>query len=136
MALFEKTEYRMYDRVSAEMLYPGVQDFWTKEGFSVIRVSPYRIQGESHDSRIGLRRTFSLTVHEQGDATYLDLQMQAKITDLGIVGGAAAAFICLPVAVVAGAVSYHEYDKDSKELNRRFWDYMGLVSRSMGAPNN
>jgi hypothetical protein len=136
ISVFEKTEYRMFGGVNAETFFPGLQDFWIKEGFSTVRVSPYRILGESFDSRIGLKRNFALTVYEQAGVTYMDLQLQAKVTDFGMVGGAAAAFICLPIAVVAGAISYHEYDKDAKELNRRFWDYMGLVSRSMGAPNN
>ena len=130
--MFDRREYRSFRGVRAEQLDPGVHDFWAKEGFSVVRASPWRIEGESFDSRIGLRRKFSLTMHEQEGTTYMDLQVQAKVTDLGIVGGVIVAVICLPIAAIGGLVSYHEYEKDAGLLNYRFWDYMGLVARSQG----
>ena len=128
--MFEKRDYQLFSGINKELLSQPACHYWANQGFYVTQVSPYRIQGESYDSRIGLKRKFSLTMHEQGGNTYLDLQFQAKITDIGMIGGIAAAVIFLPLAIVGGLVSYNDYETDANDLNDRFWEYMGMISKS------
>jgi hypothetical protein len=128
MLMFEKRDYQMFNGTNKEQFYQTACHYWASQGFYVTRQSPYRIQGESFDSRIGLKRKFSLNLHEQEGNTYLDLQFQAKITDIGMFGGLAAAVICLPIALIGGAYSYSEYESDSNDFTNRFWEYMNQIA--------
>jgi hypothetical protein len=130
--MFEKREYRMYNNVKRQDLYPQVCDYWARLGFYVGQISPFQIRGESFHSNIGLRREFYLRLDEQNDVTYVDLMFRARITDAGAIGGAAAAVLFWPVAVVGGAVSYTEYENDARNLMFNFWGFMDQIANQKG----
>ncbi|UCF07421.1 MAG: zinc ribbon domain-containing protein [Thermoplasmata archaeon] len=132
--MFEKREFRRYQGVKREDIYPQICDFWARQGFYVAQLSPFHIQGQSYISKIGLRREFFLRMDEQGGNTYIDLQFQAKITDEGLVGGAAAAVIFWPVALVGGALSYKEYEDDARNLMWSFWGFVDQMTNQSGVP--
>jgi hypothetical protein len=113
-------------------VYQQICDFWRGQGFYVGQISPFHITGESYHSTVGLKREFSLMMHEEGGSTYLDLEFKAKITDEGLIGGAAATTIFWPVAVVGGAYSYSEYENDAQRLMGSFWSYVDQVTNSRG----
>jgi hypothetical protein len=122
--MFEKREYRMYRGVIKDKILPEVTDFWSKQGFYVSQISPYYLYGQSYYERIGLRREFYLYIDEKDGDTYINLHFFAKITDTGTIGGLAAAVIAWPVAVVGGAISYHEYEKEASSLMYHFWMHL------------
>ena len=132
--MFEKREYRMYQGVEREHIYPQICDFWARHGFYVAQMSPFQIQGQSYHQKIGLRREFHLRMDELQGSTYLDPQFQAKISDEGLVGGAVAAVIFLPVAVVGGAISYSEYEDDAKNLMGSFWAFVDQLTNTRSIP--
>ena len=132
--MFSKRNYRLYRGVKRESVYPQVCDFWARNGFYVAQVSPYHIRGESYHSKIGLKREFELRLDEQGGDTYADLHFAAKITDTGLIGGAVAAVIFWPVALVGGAISYSDYEGDANNLMGSFWAYLDQVASIPGAP--
>jgi hypothetical protein len=131
--MFEKRDYRMYQNVKRGDIYTQVCDFWTGQGFYVAQISPFHITGESYHSKVGLKREFSLRIDEQEGGIYLDLEFKAKITDEGLIGGAAATIIFWPVALVGGAYSYTEYENDAQRLMGSFWSYVDGITNSRGA---
>jgi hypothetical protein len=130
--MFEKRDYRVYKGVKTNKIYPQICDFWTRQGFYVTQISPVQIQGESYQSNIGLRREFYLHLNEQKDSTYFDLTFRARVTDTGAVGGAAAAVIFWPAAVVGGALSYSEYEKDANSMMYNFWNFVNHITNKKG----
>lgn len=130
--MFEKREIMVYNGVSRDQIYPQICNFWRNQGFYVSQVSPYQIQGQSYYSKIGLKREFFLRLDEIDGNTHLDLMVNAKITDMGLIGGVAAAVIFLPVAAVAGAFSYTEYESDAKNLMGSFWNYVAQTTNVGG----
>ena len=131
--MFEKREFRFYKGVDREAVYRKVWDWWTARGFYVAQMAPYQLSGTSYYSKIGLRREVFLYINDIEDGTAIDMTMRAKITDEGAVGGVAvAALISLPLAAVGGAISYHEYEKDAKELMWYFWQYIDQETKVQG----
>lgn len=122
----------MYQGVRRDQIYTQVCDFWARSGFYVAQISPYHVRGESYHQKIGLKREFYLRLDEHEGNTYMDLQFSAKITDEGMVGGAAAAIIFLPVALVGGALSYTEYEDDARKLMGSFWAYADQITNVRG----
>jgi hypothetical protein len=131
--MFDKREYRMYQGVKRDLIYSQIFNYWTRHGFHVTQISPFHIQGESYQSNIGLRREFYLRLDEYGDSTYIDLTFRARVTDTGAVGGVAAAVIFWPAAVVGGALSYSEFEKDANSLIYHFWGYVDKISNQRGS---
>lgn len=115
-------------------IYRQISEFWARQGFYVAQISPYELQGQSYESKIGLRREFYLRIDEQNDNTYIDVTLRAQITDLGLVGGVAAAVIFWPAAVVGGALSYSSYKDDARNLMYSFWAYVDSLTHKTGAP--
>jgi hypothetical protein len=122
----------MYKNVKRDDIYPKVCDFWARQGFHVAQLSPFQIRGESYHQKIGLRREFYLRLDESDGNTYIDLQFQARISDEGAVGGVAATVIFWPVAVVGGALSYSEYEKEANNLMYNFWIYVDQLTNQRG----
>jgi hypothetical protein len=118
--------------VKRQDLYPQICDYWARQGFYVGQISPFQIRGESYHSNIGLRREFYLRLDEHEGSTYIDLTFRARITDEGAIGGTAAAVLFWPVAVIGGAVSYSEYEKDATNLMYSFWGYVDQTARRKG----
>jgi hypothetical protein len=132
--MFEKRDFRMYEGVSKSQIYPEICDFWARQGFCVAQLSQFNIHGQSYHQKIGLRREFTLWIYEEGGKIYINLQLQARITDEGLVGGAAAAVIFWPVAVVGGALSYSEYEQEAKNLMASFWNHMNQITGKSSVP--
>lgn len=122
----------MYEGVKKEQIYQQICDFWARQGFYVAQMSPFHIQGQSYHQKIGLRREFFLNMDDRQGATYIDLSFQAKITDEGLIGGAAATIIFWPVALVGGAVSYKEFEDDARNLMGSFWTYVDQITNKRG----
>lgn len=131
--MFDKRDYRLYEGVKRDQIYQQICDFWARQGFYVAQISPFHIHGQSYHQKIGLRREFFLRMDEHHGNTYVDLQFQAKITDEGLIGGAAAAVIFFPVALVGGALSYTEYESDANNLMGSFWGYLDQITNKRGA---
>ena len=72
----------------------------------------------------GLSREIEVRLQEANDALYVDVAFRARITEAGAVGGAAAAVLFWPVAVVGGALSYAEYEEEARALLANFWQHM------------
>jgi len=132
--LLDVREYRVYPGVKRNEIYRQVSEFWARQGFYVAQISPFELQGQSYESKIGLRREFYLRIDEQNENTYLDLTVRAQITDLGLIGGVAAAVIFWPAAVVGGALSYSSYKEDAKNLINTFWAYVDSITHKVGSP--
>ena len=111
-----------------------VWDWWARQGFHLAQTGPYRIHGSSFYGRIGLRREFDLALDADGKGSSVDLVFRARITDEGLVGGAVAAVLFLPVAIVGGAVSYTQYETDAQNLMAAFWQYVTALQVGGGAP--
>jgi hypothetical protein len=80
-----------------------------------------------------LKREFFLTLNQQKEDTHVDLRVNAKITDEGMVGGVAAAVIVWPVALVGGALSYNEYEKDANTMIYNFWGFVNQLTDQEGS---
>ena len=122
----------MYSGAKREDMYPQICDYWARQGFYVGQISPFHIRGESYHSNIGLRREFYLRLDEHEGSTYIDLTFRARITDEGAIGGTAAAVLFWPVAVIGGAVSYSEYEKDATNLMFSFWGFVDQIAKQKG----
>jgi hypothetical protein len=135
--MFDRRDYRIYQGVNKDGLYPQICDWWARQGFYVAQIYPFHIQGSSYYSKIGLRREFNLRMDDRDGSTHFDLNLRASITDEGLVGGVAAAVLLWPVAVVGGALSYNEYEKDARNLMVAFWTFLDQISGTRGsmAPN-
>jgi hypothetical protein len=131
--LFDHREVRSSTLPRAD-LWPKVWDWWGRQGFHLEQTGPYRIHGASFYGRIGLRREFDLVLDESGKGSALDLTFRARITDEGVVGGAVAAVVFWPVALVGGAVSYTEYEADSRNLMAAFWQHVGALEGRGSSP--
>ncbi len=130
--MFEKREVRFFPGVRREDVWTRAWDWWGRQGFQLTQTGPYRFHGSSHYARIGLRREFVLILDEASGGTNVDLTFSASITEEGLVVGAVAAVVLLPVAVLGGAVSYSEYETDSRNLILAFWQFL---SSQPGAPS-
>ena len=131
--MFEQRDYRVYKDIARADIYESACVWWGTQGFYVTRVGPYHVRGVSYYSKIGLRREFDLFLNEAEGGTTLDLTFRAQITDEGLVGGAVAAVLVWPVAVVGGAISYHEYEKEARQLMYYFWQFMDQEAGVPGA---
>ncbi len=130
--MFDIRDYRMYKGVVRTNIYPQICDFWARQGFYVAQLSPFQIQGQSYQQKIGLKREFFLRMDEHEGGTYIDLNFRAQITDEGLIGGVAAAIIFWPAAIVGGAVSYSEYEKDARNLIGSFWGFVDNMTHISG----
>ncbi|OGS47880.1 MAG: hypothetical protein A3K68_01325 [Euryarchaeota archaeon RBG_16_68_13] len=130
--MFEKREVRTFPGLKRDALWSKAWDWWGRQGFQLQRTGPFRFHGSSYYGRIGLRREFDLVIDEAAGATNIDLSVSARLTDEGVVGGAVAAVLFWPVAVVGGAMSYSEYESDARNLMNAFWQYANAEAAGSG----
>ncbi|HLB67180.1 MAG TPA: zinc ribbon domain-containing protein [Thermoplasmata archaeon] len=130
--MFEKREVRFLPGVRREDMWTMAWDWWARQGFQLTKTGPYRFHGASFYARIGLRRESDLIIDEASGGCTIDLSLRATLTQEGLIVGAVAAVLLLPVAVLGGAVSYSEYETDARNLSLAFWQY---VSAPPGAPS-
>lgn len=126
--VLERRDYRVIPGVKAADVWPRVWEWWQRAGFALYHVGPNHLTGSSVYSKIGLSREIEVRLQEANDALYVDVAFRARITEAGAVGGAAAAVLFWPVAVVGGALSYSEYEADARALLANFWQYLWQVT--------
>ena len=119
--MLEKREVRLVPGGRRSEIWTKVWEWWGRQGFQLSQSGPFRVHGLSFYARIGLRREIDLFVDEVKDGCSLDLTFRAQPTEEGIIVGAVAAVVLLPVAVVGGALSYTEYESDARNLILAFW---------------
>ncbi|OGS50665.1 MAG: hypothetical protein A3K65_09055 [Euryarchaeota archaeon RBG_16_68_12] len=122
--MLEKRDYRAVPGVKAADVWPKVWGWWQQAGFAVYTVGPNHLTGASYYSKIGLRREIEVRLNEANDSLYVDIAFRARITNEGAIGGAAAAVLFWPVAVVGGAFSWSEYENDANGLLANFWHFL------------
>ena len=122
--MFEKRETRTFPGMRRDEIWSRGWEWWSRQGFRLEQMGPYRARGTSFYGRIGLRREFTLAVDEVSGGAGADLSFRASLTEEGLVGGAVAAVLFFPVAVVGGAISYTEYETDARNLMAAFWQYL------------
>ncbi len=132
--MFQKREARLAPNVKAADLWPKAWDWWGRQGFQLAQTGPYSFHGTSFHSHLGLRREVWLVLSDAAGGTNVDLSLNAQITDEGLVGGAVAAVLLWPVAVVGGAVSYSDYETDSNHLMMAFWQFVNAAGAPPGTP--
>lgn len=133
--VFEKREVRVIAGVHRESLWPKSWEWWGRAGFHLAQSGPYRLNGSSFYSRIGLKREIELSLDDVPGGCSLDLRVNAQITDEGAVLGGISAIVFWPVAVVGGAVSYTQYEDDARNLMIAFWQYASaLAAPGAGTP--
>lgn len=132
--MFEKREVRHLAGGRRDEVWTKAWDWWSRQGFNLTQTGPYRFHGSSYYARIGLRREFDLILDEATGGTSADLSFEARITDAGVIGGAVAAVIFFPVALVGGAISYVEYESDARNIMAAFWQYISGAAGSAGIP--
>ena len=125
--MFEKRDVRSFPGLRRDDVWAKSWDWWGRQGFHLTKTGPHRFHGSSYYSRIGLRREFDLIVDEVPGGSSVDLTLSAQITDEGLIAGAVTAVLLLPVAVLGGAVSYSEYETDTRNLILAFWQFLSIA---------
>ena len=126
--MLERRDYRVIPGVKAPDVWPRVWEWWQRAGFTLYHVGPNHFTGSSVYSKIGLSREIEVRLQEANDALYVDVAFRARITEAGAVGGAVAAVLLWPVAVVGGALSYSEYENEARALLANFWQHLWQVT--------
>jgi len=132
--MLARRDFRVYPGLDRNEVCLQFCDYWARQGFHVVQVSPFHIKGRSFEPTFGLNREFTLYLGDANGGTHVDLQFQASATTLGLVGGVAATVIFWPVAVIGGAWSYKEYADDARDCMWGFWAYADQLARMGGAP--
>ena len=60
--------------------------------------------------------------------TVVELRMRANVSTEGILGGGLALILVWPVAVIGGAYSVTQYEKDALDLMYSFWNSIGAAA--------
>ena len=123
-SVLERRDYRVIPGARATDLWPRVREWWQRAGFAVYAVGPSHLTGSSVYSKIGLTRGIEVRLQEANDAVYVDVAFRARVTEAGVVSGAAAAVLFWPLAVVGGALSYSEYESEAQALLANFWQHL------------
>lgn len=126
--VLDRRDYRVIPGVKVADLWPRAWEWWQRAGFAVYAVGPNHLTGSSVYSKIGLTREIEVRLQEANDAVYVDVAFRARMTEAGVVGGAAAAVLFWPIAVVGGALSYSEYESDAQALLANFWQHLWQVT--------
>src|SRR5439155_11760867 len=126
--VLERRDYRVIPGVKTADLWPRVWGWWQRAGFATYAVGPNHLTGSSWYSKIGLSREIEVRLQGANDAVYVDVAFRARITEAGAVGGAAAAVLFWPLAVVGGALSYSEYESEAQALLANFWQHLWQVT--------
>lgn len=122
--MLERRDYRVVPGVRAADVWSKAWDWWQRAGFALQHMGPNQFRGTSVYSKIGLRREVEVRLTEANEALYVDLAFRAHFTEAGVVGGAVAAVLFWPVAVVGGALSWSEYENEANALLMSFWYFL------------
>jgi len=122
--MLERRDYRVIPGVKTTDVWAKAWDWWQRTGFALAHLGPNQFTGSSVYSKIGLRREVEVRFTESNEALYVDVAFRARFTEAGVVGGAVAAVIFWPVAVVGGALSWSEYENEANALLASFWHFL------------
>lgn len=122
--MLERREFRSYPKADREALWSKTWDWWVRAGFQLSNPAPYTIYGISWWSKIGMQREAWVRLDQAGETMHVDVTFAARITNEGMVGGAVAAVVFLPVAAVGGVLSYSEYEEDVRRMLWGFWSFL------------
>ncbi|MDE1821431.1 MAG: zinc ribbon domain-containing protein [Euryarchaeota archaeon] len=122
--MFEKFESWTLVSPGPPELFTASWNFWSQRGYRLMSTGPASFQGRSFYSRLGLYRVVDVTVVPAGTGAMVQFRYRADVSEAGAVGGVVAAVILFPVAVVGGAISWHQYETDFENERWAFWNYL------------
>jgi hypothetical protein len=125
--MFEKWQSKTYPNTDATALHRHAFQWWNGTGFRVHEVGPGTFTATSA-SRWGLERQSEVTVKDVDGTAVVELRVRANVTTEGILGGGLALILVWPVAVIGGAYSVTQYEKEALDLMYSFWNSMGAVA--------
>jgi hypothetical protein len=127
--MFEKWESKSYPHTDATTLHKHAFQWWNGTGFRLQETGPGQFRGVSA-SRWGLEREANVTIKDISGTCVVELRMRANVTTEGVLGGGLALVLLWPVAVIGGAYSYAQYEKDALDLMAAFWGSIGAVAHT------
>jgi hypothetical protein len=127
--MFEKWESKSYPNTDATSIHKHGFQWWSGTGFRLQETGPGQFRAVSA-SRWGLEREANVTVKDIGGTCVVELRMRANVTTEGVLGGGLALVFLWPVAVIGGAYSYAQYEKDALDLMAAFWGSVGAVAHT------
>ncbi len=127
--MFEKWESKSYPNTDATTIHKHAFQWWGGTGFRLTETGPGQFRAVSA-SRWGLEREANLTVKDVAGTAVVELRMRANVTTEGVLGGGLALVLLWPVAVIGGAYSYAQYEKDALDLMAAFWNSVGAVAHT------
>jgi hypothetical protein len=125
--MFEKWQSKTYPKADATELHKHAFQWWNGTGFRVNEVGPGAFTATSA-SRWGLERQAEVNVKDVKGTTEVEMRFRANVTTEGILGGGLALILVWPVAVIGGAYSVNQYEKEALDLMYSFWNSMGAVA--------
>ena len=127
--MFEKWESKSYPHADATDLHRHAFQWWISTGFRVSETGPGEFRAVS-TSRWGLEREANIKIKDVAGTAVVETRVKANVTSEGVLGGGLALVLLWPVAVVGGAYSYAQYEKDALDLVTAFWNSIGVVAQS------
>jgi hypothetical protein len=127
--MFEKWESRSYPQVDAAIIHKHAFQWWHGAGFRLTETGPGQFVGVSA-SRWGLEREVNLNIKDVSGTAVVELRMKANVTTEGVLAGGLALVLLWPVAIVGGAYSYAQYEKDALDLMSAFWNSVAAVANT------
>ena len=127
--MFEKWESKSYPHADATALHQHAFQWWISTGFRVTETGPGEFRAVS-TSRWGLEREANIHIKDVAGTAIVETRMKANVTNEGVLGGGLALVLLWPVAIVGGAYSYTQYEKDALDLISAFWNTIGAVAHS------
>jgi hypothetical protein len=127
--MFEKWESRTYPHTDATEVHRHAFQWWVGTGFRVTETGPGEFRALS-TSRWGLEREAIVSIKDISGTSVVELRMRANVTSEGVLAGGLALVLLWPVAVVGGAYSYAQYEKDALDLMQAFWGSVGAFAQT------
>ena len=128
--LFVRRERKAY-KAPIEGLSDKIHVFLEQAGFVIDNISISSMHGEQSFDKLGLKRTMDIWISDSEGLATVNVECSATLENSKAAVGLIGAVLMLPVAVVAGAVSYLDYDKDAEYLITSLWDYLDTNSMSI-----
>jgi hypothetical protein len=128
-AMFEKWESKSYPHADATDLHRHAFQWWISTGFRVTETGPGEFRAVSA-SRWGLEREANIHIKDVNGTAIVEMRVKANVSTEGVLGGGLALVLLWPVAVVGGAYSYTQYEKDALDLMSAFWNTVGAMAQT------
>ena len=135
--MFEKFESWSFVSPGPAEVFASSWTYWGQRGYRMMSTGPSSFQGRSFQSRLGLYRVVDITVVPSGTGTVVQMRYRADVSEAGAAGGVILAVVLFPVAVVGGAISWHEYETDFQNERWAYWNFLSSqvhVAPATGTP--